>query len=97
MYLKEFSQLIVILYRDEGSGKHYPGLFALINNKKQEGYKYLFKKILDILTLENTSNIKLLSYTINFEKGLINLLCSHIFPLWIIFSYYLFLIDSIKG
>ena len=72
MYPKGFSQLIVILYIDEESGKRYPGLFALINNKKQEGYKYLFKKILDILTLENTSNKKILSYTIDFEKGLIN-------------------------
>ena len=37
-----FIQLIVILYRDDNSGVRYPGLFALINNKKFEGYKYLF-------------------------------------------------------
>ena len=44
LYPKVFSQLIVILYIDDKSGKRYPGLYALINNKKEEGYKYLFKK-----------------------------------------------------
>ena len=71
MYPKGFSQLIVILYREEESGKRYPGLFVLMFNKKQEGYKYLFKEILEILTLEKRSKLKLLSYTIDFEKVLI--------------------------
>ena len=31
------------------------------------------------------------------DNNFINLLCSHIFPIWIIFSYSLFLNDSIKG
>ena len=37
-----FNQLIVILYRDEISGVRYPCLFALINNQKNESYKFLF-------------------------------------------------------
>ena len=68
-----FVQLIVILYRDESSGKRYPGLFALINNKKEAGYIYLLEKIKLILTLENSSILELLSYTIDFEKALINI------------------------
>ena len=52
-----FKQFIVILYRDETSGKRYPGLYALINNKKFEGYKLLFEKIKYILTIENTIDI----------------------------------------
>ena len=72
LYPPGFVQLIVILYRDESSGIRYPGLYALINNKKEAGYIYLFEKIKHILTLENTSKLELLSYTIDFEKALIN-------------------------
>ena len=66
-----FKQLIVILYRDENSGVRYPGLFALINNSKYEGYKYLFEKIKFLLTLESSRNLNLVSYSIDFEKALI--------------------------
>ena len=72
LYPKDFSQLIVILYRDEETGKRYPGLFALINNKKQEGYAFLFSRIKFILTIENTEDLAFESYTIDFEKALIN-------------------------
>ena len=50
------------------------GLFALINNKKENGYLYLFQRIKDILTFENTIELEIESYTVNFEKGLINTL-----------------------
>ena len=56
-----------------------PGLFALINNKKENGYLYLFQRIKDILTIENTTDLKINSYTVDFEKGLINAL-NIIFP-----------------
>ena len=48
------------------------GLFALINNKKENGYEYLFNKIYNIITIENTKNINLKSFTVDFESGLIN-------------------------
>ena len=67
-----FIQLIVILYRDDNSGVRYPGLFALINNKKFEGYKYLFEKINFLITIENTIKSNFQSYTIDFERALIN-------------------------
>ena len=44
VYSKDFSQLIVILYKDDKLNIRFPGLFALINNKKYEGYIYMFKK-----------------------------------------------------
>ena len=72
LYPNGFSQLLVILYRDVLNGKRFSGLFALINSKKEEGYTFLFRKILFLPTIENTSNIKLESYTIYFEKALIN-------------------------
>jgi len=51
-----------------------PSLFALINNKKERGYYSLFKKIYEIISIEETSTIKLKAYTVDFEIGLINAL-----------------------
>ena len=44
VYPSDFSQLIVILYRDINNWKNYPGLFALINNKKRRVIKCYSKK-----------------------------------------------------
>ena len=74
VYPKDFKQLIVILYVDENLNKKFPGLFALINNKKEEGYYILFKKIYYILSIEETKDLLLKSYTTDFEIGLINAL-----------------------
>ena len=74
IFPKDFRQLIVILYYDENVKKRFPGLYALINNKKEEGYYFLFKKIYDILTLEGTKELRLRTYTTDFELGLINAL-----------------------
>ena len=72
MFPDGFNQLIVILYRDEISGVRYPGLFALINNRKYEGYKFLFEKIKFLLTIEYSGNLNFISYSIDFEKSIIN-------------------------
>ena len=74
IYPKGFRQLIIILYYDKSSKKRYPGLYALINNKTFEGYLELFKKILSIITIENSKSLKLKSYTTDFEQALINCL-----------------------
>ena len=79
IYPPEFKQLIVILYYDDVINKRMPGLFALINNKKENYYLYLFQRIKDILTIEKTTDLKINSYTVDFEKGLINAL-NIIFP-----------------
>ena len=54
-------------------------MFALTNNKHEEGYYHLFNRIKNILTIEGTTKLTLKSYTIDFEMGLINCL-SKIFP-----------------
>ena len=61
------------MYRDDYTGIRYPGLFGLINNKKKEGYLNLFKKIKDIITLENTKELSLLTYSVDYEIGLLEI------------------------
>ena len=53
--------------------------FALINNKKYEGYNLLFNKIKYVLTIENSTDLKLESYTLDFEIALQNTM-SNLFP-----------------
>ena len=79
VYPEEFSQLIVILFKDDVLGKRFPGHFALINNKKYEGYNLLFNIIKYILTIENSTDLKLESYTLDFEIALQNTM-SNLFP-----------------
>ena len=74
-----FKQLLVIMYRDEISGIRYPGLFGLINNKKKEGYLCMFKKIKEIITIEETKDLSIYSYSIDFEEALLET-CKIIFP-----------------
>ena len=69
LYPPGINQIIVILYRDENSSVRYPGLFALINNKKYEVYIYLFENIKFLISLENTIDLKFNSYIIDFEKA----------------------------
>ena len=64
--------MLVILYYEDKSQKRYPGLFTLINNKKESGYIYLLYSIKRILTIEGSKFINLKAVTLNFETGLIN-------------------------
>ena len=61
---------LFILYWDENSGKRYPALFCLTNNKKFEGYNLIFKRMKEIITVDHTKDLNILSYSIDFEKGL---------------------------
>ena len=79
VYPNDFNQLIVILYRDDILGKRFPGLYALINNKKEPGYLYLFKKIKNIISVEKSRTLNLMSYTVDYENALINAL-KKVFP-----------------
>lgn len=35
IYLKGYRQLIIILYLDKNTKKRFPGIFCLVNNKKE--------------------------------------------------------------
>ena len=69
-----FSQLIIIMYYDNELNKRYPSLYSLINNKSLEGYKYLFAKIINIITIDNTKTLNLFSYSTDFEIALLKAL-----------------------
>ena len=66
IYPSDFKQMIVILYFDNEKRKRFPGLFALMNNKKEEVYFYLFTRIKNILTIESSEELSLKSYSANF-------------------------------
>ena len=90
LYPSGFIRLIVILYREENTGTIYPGLYALINNKKFEGYKIFFYRIKNILTIENSIELNLKSYSIDFEKALIevtNLIFNNIWKVGCFYHY----------
>ena len=70
--------MLVIMYRDDDSGIRYSGLFGLINNKKKEGYINLFKKIKDIITLGNAKELSFLTYSVDYEIGLLET-CQNLF------------------
>ena len=60
-------QMLVILFIDEDNNIRYPGLFCLLNNKKYKSYLLLFKRIKNIITVDNTKKINLISYTVDYE------------------------------
>lgn len=79
LFPKDFAQLIFILYLHFESKKRYLGMFILTNNKKYEGYLYIFNLVRNIITLENTKKIFVESFSTDFEEGLLNAI-SEIFP-----------------
>ena len=62
--------------KDRLTNKRYPCCFGLINNKTETGYNGFFKSFKNIITIENTKNIKLSSYITDFEQALISALKS---------------------
>ena len=54
---------------DDKTNKIFPTLFRLINSINKEGYNELMKSIYNILTIENTLELKLTSITIDLEKA----------------------------
>ena len=66
--------MIIFLTKDMITQKRYPYCFGLINNKSEAGYIEFFKCLKNIITIENTKNLKLISYTTDFEQSLLNAL-----------------------
>ena len=79
IYPNEFSQLLIILYYDEEINMRSPGAYILLNNKTENGYYLALSNLKKILTLDNNVNLKLISYTTDYEKALYNAL-EKLFP-----------------
>jgi len=79
IYPKDFKQLLVILYYDEEIEKRAPGCYILLNNKTENGYKLALTNFKKIVTLDNTRDLALISYSTDYEKALYNAL-EDIFP-----------------
>ena len=74
-----FIQMIIILYYDNQIKKRAPGAYILLNNKKELSYIKVLRTLKNIITLENTINLNLISYSSDYEMALSNSL-ERIFP-----------------
>ena len=69
---EEFTQLILIMYKDIITSIKIPCLYILVNSKKEIMYNYAFKGIIDLLTDSNKINLKVKTVVTDQEKALIN-------------------------
>ena len=65
-----YTQLITIAIKDPNTGYVKPAMWALLDNKEEEGYYHLFKTIKDIVSENNKTNWNLQSITLDFETAL---------------------------
>ena len=70
---EDFKQLMLIMYKDIITGLKIPGLYILLNSKKEMLYNIAFKGIIDILTNNNLISLKVEIVVTDQEKALINI------------------------
>ena len=68
----DFSQLLIIMYKDCITSLKIPGLYILLNSKKEQLYDLAFHSIIKLLTNNETLNLDLQTIVTDQEKGLIN-------------------------
>ena len=71
--------MIIILYHDDELNIRAPGCYILLNNKSEISYTKVFKKFRKIISIENSREFALQTYTTDFETALVNSL-KKIFP-----------------
>ena len=49
-----------------------PCSYILMNNKNEKSYELVFKSLLKIITIDNSIDLKIITITTNFEKGILN-------------------------
>ena len=69
---KEFTQLLIVLYIYPIKNIKIPGMYILVNNKREDSYDIIFNIIYNILTNNKKINLNLVSITLDFETSLIN-------------------------
>jgi len=55
----EFYQLLIIMYKDIITGIKIPGIYVLMNSKKEILYQYVFDSIIHLLSNDNNNQIKI--------------------------------------
>ena len=74
-----FYQLMIIMYKDIITGLKIPGIYVLMNSKKEILYQYVFKSILRLISDDKQKDIKFETIVTDQETGLINVI-NKIFP-----------------
>ena len=69
---REFLRILIILFYDDKLCKRYPGAYIVMNSKKESSYIIVLKDFLRLIKYDIKDGINLLSYTTDFEIGLIN-------------------------
>ena len=69
---KEFSQLLIIIFKDIITSNYYPSFFCLMSIKTEEMYDLVFKSIKRILTQQNIIKLDISTITTDSELALIN-------------------------
>ena len=75
----DFYQLLIIMYKDIITGIKIPGIYVLMNSKKEILYQYVFDSIIRLLSDDNNNHIKFETIVTDQEVGLINVI-NKIFP-----------------
>ena len=96
----DFIQMIIILYYDNEIKKRAPDAYILLNNKKEKSYIKVLRNVKSIITLANTINVKLNSYSSYYEIALSNaleIIFPHIRHIGCYYNYCDNIVDNIKN
>ena len=75
----DFYQLMIIMYKDIITGLKIPGLYILMNSKKEILYQYVFESIVRLLSDGKNNHISFDTIVTDQETGLINVI-TKLFP-----------------
>ena len=67
-----FSQLLILIFKDVISSEYIPCFFILMSNKTEILYTMIFKSIINILTQQNIYKLNIRTITIDTEIALMN-------------------------
>ena len=63
----DFYQLLIIMYKDIITGLKIPGIYVLMNSKKEILYHYIFESIIKLLTDDKNKEIHIETIVIDQE------------------------------
>ena len=69
---KDYYQLVIIMAYYTLIDLKIPCSYILMNNKNEKSYELVFKSLLNIITMDNSIDLKIISITTDFEKGILN-------------------------